>query len=159
MVVNSFQKLQLYRVVSTAIIHKGGRYLIVKRNPEKNVFPGRWCVPGGGLEKTDYIEASKRIRDMWCFVVENSLRREIKEEVGLEVGELKYLLSCVFFRPNKTPVVALSFYCDWKSGKVKINQEHTDYRWITLQEAKNFDLVEGILEEIKMVDKILQGRK
>ena len=53
------QNVELHRVVSTAIIHKDGKYLIVQRNPNKKVFPGRWTVPGGGLEVTDYINTPK----------------------------------------------------------------------------------------------------
>jgi len=48
------QKKELHWVVATAIIRKDGRYLIVKRNPNANSSPGRWGVPGGGLEATDY---------------------------------------------------------------------------------------------------------
>ncbi|MDI6883150.1 MAG: NUDIX domain-containing protein [Patescibacteria group bacterium] len=44
------QNRELHRIAATAIIHKNGKYLIVKRNPKRKVFPGRWCVPGGGLE-------------------------------------------------------------------------------------------------------------
>ena len=50
------QNVELHRVVATAIIYRDGKYLIVKRSPNKKVFPGRWTVPGGGLEVTDYID-------------------------------------------------------------------------------------------------------
>lgn len=146
----------LHRVVATAIIHKNGRYLIVKRNPSKKSFPGKWTVPGGGLEVDDYINTPKTTTDAWYFAVENSLRREIKEEVGLEVGEINYLLSLTFIRPDNIPVVTLSYYCAWKSGEVKLNEENIDYKWVTFKEAKNYDLIEGILEEIEMVNKILK---
>lgn len=145
---------ELHRVVSTAIIQKDGRYLLVKRSLDKKVFPGKWTVPGGGLEIDDYINTPKTTSDAWYFAVENSLRREIKEEVGLEVGELKYLLSLAFIGSNSVPIVVLSYYCNWKSGEVKLNEENIAHRWVTFEEAKNYDLIEGILEEIEMVDKI-----
>ena len=161
---------ELHRVVATAIIYKpphqkfgsGGKdwkYLLVQRSPNKKAFPGRWTVPGGGLEVSDYINTPKTTPDAWYYAIENSLRREIKEEVGLEVGEIKYLLDLVFIRPDNIPVVTLSYYCDWKSGDVKLNEENVDYKWVTYEEAKNYDLIEGILGEIGMVDKILKIRK
>lgn len=143
---------ELHRVVATAIIHKDGKYLILQRSPNKKNFPNRWTIPGGGLEVTDYINTQKTTFDAWYFAVENSLRREIKEEVGLEVGELKYLLSLTFIRSDNIPVVTLSYYCDWKSGEVRLNEENINYKWVTIEEAKNYDLIEGILEEIEMVD-------
>jgi len=162
------QNIELHRVVATANIYKpphqnfgsGGKnskYLIVQRNPNKKAFPGRWTVPGGGLEVDDYINTPKTTPDAWYFAVENSLRREIKEEVGLEVGDIKYLLSLTFIRPDNVPVVTLSYYCDWKSGEVKLNEENVNYKWVTAKETKNYDLIEGILEEIEMVDKILKS--
>jgi len=158
---------ELHRVTSTAIIYKpprqnfsnGGKdrkYLIIQRSQNKKSFPGKWTVPGGGLEIDDYINTPKTTSEHWYFAVENSLRREIKEEVSLEVGELKYLLDIVFIRPDGTPVIILSYYCNYKLGKVKLNEENIDYKWISCKEAKKYDLIEGILEEIQMVDKILQ---
>ena len=142
---------ELHRVASTAIIRKHGKYLILRRNPNKKVFPGRWTVPGGGLETDDYVNTPKTTTDAWYFAVENSLRREIKEETGLGVGKMEYLLDLVFIRPDNIPVVTLSYYCDYKSGEVKLNEENTDSKWVSAEEAKNYDLIEGILTEIEMV--------
>lgn len=153
------QNIELHRVVATAIIHRDGKYLIVQRSPNKKVFPGRWTVPGGGLDVSDYINTPKTTPDAWYYAIENSLKREIKEEVDLEVGEIKYLLDLVFIRPDNIPVVTLSYYCDWKSREVKLNEENVDYKWVIYKEARNYDLIEGVLEEIEMVDKILKGEK
>jgi len=151
------QKIDLHRVVATAIIHKNGKYLIVQRSPNLRVYPGKWGLPGGGLELEDYINTPKTTSDSWYFAIANALRREIKEETGLEVGKLKYLLDLVFIRPDNIPVVTLSYYCDWKSNEVKLNDENINYAWFAFEEAKEYDLVEGILDEIEMVDKILKG--
>ena len=151
------QNIELHRVTSTAIIIKDGKYLIVQRSPNKKVFPEKWTVPGGGLEVTDYIDTPKTTADAWYYTVENSLKREIMEEVGLEVDNLRYLLSLNFIRPDDVPVVALSYYCDYKSGEIKLNDENIDYKWVTAEDTKNYDLISGISEEIEMVDKILKG--
>ena len=148
------QNNELHRIVSTAIICKDGKYLIEQRSPNKKVFPGKWTVPGGGLEVSDYVDTPKTTADAWYYAIENSLKREIKEEANLEVEKLQYLCDMTFIRPDGIPVVILSYYCDYKSGDVQLNEESVDYKWVTLEEAKNYDLIEGILEEIEMVDKI-----
>jgi len=151
------QQKELHRVVSTAIIRKDGKYLILRRSLDKKMFSGRWTVPGGGLMVDDYISVQKTTPDAWYFAVTNSLRREVKEETGLEVDKLNYLLDLAFIRPDGMPVVTLSYYGDWKSGDVQLDKENIDYRWVTVEEAKNYDLIEGVLEEIEMADKILKG--
>lgn len=150
------QNKELHRITSTAIIVKDGKYLIIQRNLNKKAFPGKWTVPGGGLETDDYINTAKTTADHWYFAIENSLRREIKEEVNLEVGKLKYLLDIAFIKPGGTPAIILSYYCDYKSGEVKLDEDNINYKWVSLDELKDYDLVEGLYEEIEMVDKILK---
>lgn len=149
----------LHRVASTAIIHKDGKYLIARRSLEKKSFPGKWIVPGGGLETDDYFGTppSTATGKQWYGAVEKSLRREILEEVGLEVGPLHYLLDLTFIIPDGTPAVVLSFYADWKSGEVVLDKESIEYAWVTPAEAKNYDLIEGIAEEIAMADERIRS--
>lgn len=148
----------VHRVVATAIIYKNGKYLLVQRSKNEKAFPGKWTVPGGKLEVSDYIGLPKTTTEHWYFALENSLRREIKEETNLEVDDLKYLCDMTFIAPNGIPTVILSFYCDWKSGQVKLDEENINYIWLTTKEAENYDLVEGLLEEIKMVDKVMKEK-
>lgn len=147
----------LHRLVVTAIIIKDGKYLIVQRSQSKKAWPGMWTVPGGGVEIDDYINTEKTNTDCWYFAVEKTLRREIREEVGLEIDRVRYLLDLAFIRPDGIPVITLSFYCDWRQGEVKLNEENIDWRWVSFAEAKNYELIPGILGEIEMVDRILQG--
>ncbi|MBU2564474.1 NUDIX domain-containing protein [Patescibacteria group bacterium] len=148
---------ELHRITSTAIIYKNGKYLLLKRSLKKKAFPGKWTVPGGGLEVDDYIGLAKTTKDHWYFGIEKSLRREVKEECNLEIGKVKYLLDIIFIRPDGVPAIILSFYSSYKSGEVKLDEDNTDYKWVTYEEAKKYDMVEGLLEEIEMVDKILKN--
>lgn len=149
---------ELHRIVTTAIIYKSGKFLITKRSLDKKVFPGKWTVPGGGLEIDDYVNTPPTIGDAWYFSLSNTLKREIKEEVGLGVGKINYLLDITFIRPDNIPVLVLSFYAPWKKGRVKLNSESMDFAWITAKETINYDFIEGIGSEIRRVDALLKGR-
>ena len=152
------QNIELHRITVTAIIFKDGKYLLTQRNFNKKAFPGKWNVPGGGVEVSDYIDTPKTTKEAWYYALENTLRREIGQEVGLEIEKPKYLLDLAFIRPDNIPVITLSYYCAWKSGEVKLDEECINYAWVTLEEAKNYDLISGVFEEIEMVDKILKGK-
>lgn len=150
---------ELHRIVSTAIIYKDGKFLIVQRSLDKKVWPGRWTVPGGGLEIDDYINTPPTTKsNIWYFALENSLRREVQEEVGIKMGKINYLLDLTFIRPDNIPVITLSFYAPWKKGKVNLNCENIAYAWVSAKETKKYDLIEGISQEIEMVDRILKGK-
>lgn len=148
---------ELHRITSTAIIYKDNKFLILKRSPEKKAFPNKWTVPGGGLEIDDYINTPKNKEGLWYFAIEKSLQREVKEECNLEVGKAKYLLDITFIKPDGVPAIILSFYCKYKSGEVKLDKDSVEYAWVSFEEAKKYDLIDGILGELEMVDRILKG--
>jgi len=146
-------------VAVTGIIIKNGKYLIIKRNLNKRVFPGKWTVPGGNLELVDYVNSPKDTSEHWYNLLEKVLRREVKEETGLEIKNIKYLTSMTFIRPDNIPVLVVGLYADYFSGDVSLSKDMTDYAWVSLKESKNYDLIDGIYEELEMLDKILKGEK
>ncbi len=156
------QNKEMHRIDSTAIIYrKRGddfEYLITKRSLAKKAFPGKWTVPGGGLETDDYINAPQTTTGgHWYFAIERSLMREIKEEVNLEIDKVRYLLDMTLIRPDGIPLIVLSFYAQYVSGEVALDEDSIEFAWATCEECKNHDLIDGIFEEIEMVDKILKG--
>lgn len=156
---------RLHFVVATAIIVRdpfdkaqGRRYLIVKRAPNEKVFPNKWSVPGGKLVLHEYSHLPKTLpsHPQWYNVVDFVLRKEVREEVGLEIERPKYVCDLVFIRPDGYPVVTLSYWALYKSGEVVLNHELSDHAWVTLEEAKNYDLIDGIWDEIRQVEEMLK---
>ena len=143
-------------IAVTGIILKDGKYPITKRPPTKKAFPNKWTVSGGNLEVSDYIDLPKDTGDQGYNVFEKVLRREVQEEVGLEIGNIKYLTSMTFLK-GEDPVLVMSMYADYKSGKVVLDEESVDFAWVSLEEAEGYDLIEGIYQEFVMLDKILKG--
>ncbi len=154
---------RLHFVAATAIIAKRDesgilRFLIAKRAPTEKVFPNKWTVPGGKMVYTEYnnLPRTSPTHPQWYNVVEFVIRKEVREEVGLEIEKPTYLTDLVFVRPDGYPVVTLSYWAWYKSGDVKLNHEMSDFAWITAEETKNFDLIEGIDGEIKEAEKIIE---
>ncbi len=144
-------------VAATAIIVKDGKYLIVKRSEKEKAFPGLWTVPGGKLELNDYSKKPKDTEDCWYNIFENLIKREVMEETKLNVKNIKYLTSLSFIRPDNVPTIVVSFFADHDSGEVDLNNELVDHAWVDLKEAKKFELIGGIYEELEMLDNFLKN--
>lgn len=151
---------RLHFVVATAIIEKDGRFLIAKRAAHEKAFPSKWTVPGGKLVLNEYNHLPKTAGfPQWYNVVDWVLRKEVKEEVGLEIETPKYLCDLVFVRPDGYPVVTLSYWAPYKSGEVNLCKDLTEHAWVTPEEAKNYDLIEGISDELAEVHRLLTEKK
>lgn len=150
---------RLHFVVATAIVVRGEKFLIVKRASHELAFPDKWSVPGGKLVLHEYQHLPRTGKDapQWYNVVEWVLRKEVREEAGLEIDTPQYLCDLVFVRPDGYPVVTLSYWANYKSGEVVLDKSHSEYAWVTLEEAKKYDLIEGIWDEIRQVHELLNG--
>lgn len=106
------------------VIINEGRVLIVKRSEDDEVGGGTWECVGG---KIDFGEG-----------LEDALEREIKEEVGLEVN-VKQILYATTFKTNPTrQVVILTYLCSSSNQEVLLSSEHSDYRWVTVDQLKSY---------------------
>lgn len=149
-----------YEVAITAIIVKDNKYLITKRSPNKKRFPGMWTVPGGRLEPSDYLDLPKDTKYYWYNVLERTLAREVKEEVGLEINNLRYVTSLANVHEDGAPSLVISCLADYASGEVTLQKEECDkYEWVSLKEAEKYDLIDGIYDEIVMAENVLKTGK
>jgi len=96
--------------------------LLVKRRPDDVHHAGKWEVPGGRLEVgEDPIEGMKR---------------ETMEEVGLEVEVQQPLEVRSFTRDDGQHITMIIFRCKFVSGEVTLSEEHTDFAWKPMSEAR-----------------------
>jgi len=150
---------KMHYIVATGIVVKDGKYLITKRAPHEKAFPNKWTVPGGKLEASEYLQRPKDTQDLWYNIIENLVEREIREEVGLEIENLNYLTSLSYIRPDGKPSVIISMFADWKQGEVKLCDALTEHAWVSLKEAKKYELIDGIFDELRMLDEFLKQGK
>jgi 8-oxo-dGTP pyrophosphatase MutT (NUDIX family) len=156
---------RLHFVVVTGIVAKksddgASRFLIAKRAPTEKAFPDKWTVPGGKLVRKEYETLPyKTAYPQWYNLIEWVLRKEVREEVNVEIEKPRYLTDLVFVRPDGYPVVTLSYWCMYKSGEPKPGKDLTEVAWVTAEEAKAYDMFEGIAEEIGEVERILVGKQ
>ena len=153
-----YDQNKTHYIVVTGIIVKDGRFLITKRAPTEKAFPNQWTVPGGKLERQDYVNRPKDTSVHWYNIFEDLLKREVLEETGLKIKNIRYLTSLAYERSDGVPTLIVSLYADYNSGNINLCPSLTEHAWVTLEEAKNYKLIEGIYEELVMLDRILKGK-
>src|SRR3989304_5841311 len=122
----------LQEIAITAIIVKDEKYLITRRSLNKRRFPGKWTVPGGKLETNDYINLPKETEHYWYNILEKVLKREVKEETGLDIKEIRYVTSLATIHPGSNPSLVISCLAEWHNGEVKLQENETDdYAWVS----------------------------
>ena len=163
--IDNAKKEKLFYFVANAVVYResDGRCLIIKRHMREKVHPGKYAVPGGKLEWNDLdIRNPTRLNgNVLDFedAIEGLLKREVKEETGIEIGkELVYINNVVFIRPDETPVILVKFGAKYESGEVKLEEgSFTDHAWVNAEEAKGYDCIEGIKEEIAQTIRAFSG--
>ena len=124
--------------VAAAIIHRGNReFLCTQRGYGE--YEGWWEFPGGKIEPGESPEAA--------------LRREIMEELGVEiaVGEL---LCTVEYDYPAFHLRMHCFMCRIAGGEIDL-REHKSARWLT---AETLDSVEWLPADVEVVDKLLKDK-
>lgn len=155
-----------FEVVITAIVVKDNKYLITRRSLLKKRFGGMWTVPGGHLDPSDFTSLPKETADYWYNILEKVLRREVKEEVGIEINNIEYVTSLATVHEDdlsgntQSPSLVISCLADYVSGDVTLQEEETDkFEWVTLEQAKDMPLIDGIYDELVMAENKHHGIK
>jgi colanic acid biosynthesis protein WcaH len=105
------QIVKLLPIVSVdAVIVIDKSLLLLKRNNQP--AKGLWWFPGGRIHKGESLE--------------QTLRREVKEETGLELKNYKLInvYSRVF--PERHDIT-IAYLCKCEKGKIRLNDEHSEY--------------------------------
>lgn len=121
-------------VVAGVIFNKEGKILIAKRSEDEDVLPGYFCVPGGKVEEGANT----------TYVLEIALKREIREEVGIEVEVLEMFDSHIGKEDGK---IHIYFKCKHLSGDAKALEDTAAVYWMNLDEIKKLDKKSPMLYE------------
>ncbi|MEK7193621.1 MAG: NUDIX domain-containing protein [Patescibacteria group bacterium] len=114
--------MELQVGVKALLKNEEGKYLFLQRSAEKYPeAPDVWDIPGGRI-------------DPGISLLEN-LKREIKEETGLELtGEPKLIAAQDILRVPGRHVVRLTYVGEIHGEPVLDNEEHRSYQWFSREE-------------------------
>ena len=126
--------LPMFVVNTTAFIWHEGRYLMIVRSSTKEVAPNALTPPGGKLEVPSFASGPA------YGMLEENVRREVREEVGVEVDQITYVESHAFeggFRGGPVPVLDVVFLTRYVAGEPVAQEEEVDgIEWLTPDEVR-----------------------
>ncbi|MHA1895807.1 MAG: NUDIX hydrolase [Promethearchaeota archaeon] len=123
-------KKEKSNIAVSALIHKDGKFLLLKRNNP----PFKWGPPAGRVFRGEGIL--------------DALKREVKEEASINV---KIIMPIAIWEGEHDDqrIISFSFLCEYNSGEIKVSEEHTDARWFNLSELKEDDVTHNLDEFIR----------
>ncbi len=121
------------RIVMSAIIQDGDKFLISKQGKSQH-HEGLWAFPGGKLRMNESIY--------------EGLKREMQEELGVEVKPLKIIHSVIYEKDN---IIILFVLCEKILDNISPCSDIDEYKWARLNEITNMPtrpLMKTIIKEI-----------
>lgn len=126
--------------VAAGLIFRQGRLLITQRHPDAHLG-GLWEFPGGKRETSETYE--------------QALRRELVEELGVEVAVGRLIRAVTHAYPRKT--VHLRFFqCRLVAGEPRPIDCH-DLKWVAPDELADHEFPaadSGLLEKLKQAESL-----
>ena len=119
--------------VVAAIIYKNGAYFATQRGYGE--FEGMWEFPGGKIEPGE--------------TAESALKREIQEELGIDITVDKFLCTTDYDYPS-FHLTMHCYLCRIISGEIEL-REHKSARWLT---AETLDNMEWLPADKEVVEKL-----
>ncbi|MCP9755616.1 (deoxy)nucleoside triphosphate pyrophosphohydrolase [Lacihabitans sp. CCS-44] len=123
--------------VVCAVIIKENRILVTQRSL-KMALPLKWEFPGGKLEQNE--------DEISC------IKREIKEELNIEIVILKRLIPVTHKYPN-IEINLIPYVVQYQSGELKLN-EHINYKLLKTNELNSLDWAEADIPILKQITHI-----
>jgi 8-oxo-dGTP diphosphatase len=130
-------KMATYVAVIGIVKLDDDRILLLKRNARRRTSPNKWQTPSGFMNEGESAE--------------EAVLREVKEETSLD-GTIMKSGSAFEVVDKWARWVIVPFLISAKSDKVIIDtSEHSEFRWVDVDEVSSFECVGGINEDLRAV--------
>lgn len=127
--------------IVTSFIQDNQKILILRRSNKVKTMKGLWAGISGIIEKNETPLTRAKI--------------EIHEEVGISEDKIRLVKAAERLKVNSPQYEnheweIFPFLFEAKNPDIKLNWENSEYRWITIDELKNYNTVPNL-------EKVLQN--
>ena len=132
-----YEKYPIVLATAAFILDTDGRILIVKKSEEEQIDPGFWVVPGGKVLPHEPIITS--------------LKREVKEEVGLDISTYRWIGEDVFTASERY-FHAQHFLCSVvTTTPIVLESKLTAFAWIQFSEIGDYHFPTNLRNRIVQI--------
>jgi 8-oxo-dGTP diphosphatase len=127
-----------YIVNVEGAVVRDDEFLLIERSAEEDHAAGLLGFPGGKLEASPGNTG----------VVAETARREVDEEIGVEVGAVHFVESATFESDSGAQCVNIVTHCEYESGEPhpKAEEEVAAVHWLTLEEIRDHEDAPAYIE-------------
>lgn len=127
-----------YVVNVEGAVVRDGEYLLVERAADEEHASGLLAFPGGKVEQPPGGEET----------IEATVRHELDEEVGVDVGTIEYVTSRTFEADDGTRCLNVVTLCTYRDGEPRVRdpEEVAAVRWLAPEEIRERDHAPPYLE-------------
>lgn len=144
-VINKEKDIHTHVVLVTAFVQRGDKFLIARRSFSDPQAGGQWSTPGGKVD----MEVGED-------VILSTLKREIMEEVGVDIySDIKLIKTDAFIRVSGHHVVGLHFLCRYKSGEPRPLEDQEEVGWFTLEDIMYGDFPDYLKKRANAINLFL----
>jgi 8-oxo-dGTP diphosphatase len=124
--------------VVSLVIEQDGAVLLARRHPDRDHAPGAWDAISGRIEAGESPH--------------QAALREGFEETGLHIDVLAPIDTFHFLRgTDREEAIGITFHCRAHDRKARLSGEHTEFAWVTIDQARAYGLPRGLLRCIGLV--------
>ena len=125
----------------SAAIFRDGKVLLVRR--ARSPARGFYSLPGGRVEFGESLHTA--------------LHREVDEETALRI-QIVGLAGWREVLPGASGIghyLIMSFAARWAAGEPVLNEEHDDFKWLSVHEFGDLKLTGGLVEVVQAASRLL----
>lgn len=127
--------MELQVGVKVLLKNADGKYLLIRRSAEKyKEVQHKWDIPGGRINPGATLA--------------DNLTREVDEETGLKLTSVPRLIAAQDILPTPEKHVVRLTYIGEADGELRLSDEHDGFRWVTMEELKNFENLDRYLRKL-----------